>query len=95
MKRKHLQWLKIIAMTVFFCATMNIVPGPEMNRLSGWDGVIGIPSASATHHLGILGRTAPELQLQTWIDGNGEEIQPIRLGDYRGNVVYLYFFQDW
>ncbi len=95
MKGKHLRWCKIIAMTVFFSAALNIIPGFEMNRLSGLNGVIGIPSASATQHLGILGRTAPELQLHAWIDGNGAEIPPIRLGDYRGKVVYLYFFQNW
>ena len=95
MKRKHLRWCKVTAMTIFLCAALNTKPGFEINCMSGLNEVIGIPSASATHHLGILGRTAPELQLHAWIDGNGEEIPPIRLGDLRGRVVYLYFFQDW
>ena len=51
--------------------------------------------ASANSHLGILGRQAPELNLDNWIDADGEKMQPIQLGDLRGKVVYLYFFQDW
>lgn len=54
-----------------------------------------IPNASADAHLGILGQTAPELDLSTWIDGNGQKTKSIRLSDYRDKVVYLYFFQDW
>ena len=51
--------------------------------------------ASAGSHLGILGRQAPELNLDNWIDADGNRMEPIQLSDYRGKVVYLYFFQDW
>ncbi len=54
-----------------------------------------IQPASARSHYGILGRQAPELDLDTWIDGRGKDMAPIYLRDYRGKVVYLYFFQDW
>ena len=54
-----------------------------------------IPTASADSRLGILGQPAPELNLSTWIDGNGDKAESIRLSDYRDKVVYLYFFQDW
>ena len=54
-----------------------------------------ISTASADSGLGILGQPAPELNLSTWIDGNGEKIESVRLSDFRGKVVYLYFFQDW
>jgi hypothetical protein len=54
-----------------------------------------IPNASADAHLGILGQPAPELNLSTWIDGNGKKTESFRLSSYRGKVVYLYFFQDW
>lgn len=95
MKLKHHRKLKFVLMTAFFITIMNIMPLPENNHMSVPNAMIGIPTASATNHLGILGRTAPELELETWIDGNGAEIEPIRLRDYRGKVVYLYFFQDW
>jgi hypothetical protein len=52
-------------------------------------------SASASGHLGILGQRAPELNLNNWIDADGKKMQPIQLSDYRGKVIYLYFFQDW
>jgi len=51
--------------------------------------------ASANFHLGILGRPAPELNLNNWIDADGEQRAPIQLSDNRGKVIYLYFFQDW
>ncbi len=55
----------------------------------------GIPPASAGSHYGILGSQAPELDMDTWIDGRGEKTAPIQLRAYRGKVIYLYFFQDW
>jgi hypothetical protein len=54
-----------------------------------------IPVASAYTQYGILGQMAPELNLSDWIDGNGKKTESIRLSDYRGKVVYLYFWQDW
>jgi hypothetical protein len=56
---------------------------------------LGIQTASAKTQYGILGQLAPELNLSDWIDGNGKKTESIRLSDYRGKVVYLYFFQDW
>jgi len=56
---------------------------------------LGVPTASAKTQYGILGQPAPELNLSNWIDGNGKKTESIRLSDYRGKVVYLYFFQDW
>ena len=56
---------------------------------------LGIPTASAKTQYGILGQLAPELNLSNWINGNGKKTESIRLSDYRGKVVYLYFFQDW
>jgi hypothetical protein len=56
---------------------------------------LGIQPVSANTQYGILGRQAPEIDLDTWIDGNGKPMDPLRLEDYRGMVIYLYFFQDW
>ena len=57
--------------------------------------VMGLQTASANVQYGIQGQQAPELNLETWIDGDGERVDPIYLSDYRGKVIYLYFFQDW
>lgn len=56
---------------------------------------LGIQPAYADSQYGILGRQAPELELNTWINGNGQPMDPLRLEGYRGKVIYLYFFQDW
>ncbi len=51
--------------------------------------------ALARSHLGILGQQAPELNLNNWISADGLQRAPIRISDFRGKVIYLYFFQDW
>ena len=55
----------------------------------------GMQTASANTQYGILGQQAPGLELDTWIDENGKPMDPVKLTDYRGKVIYLYFFQDW
>ncbi len=57
--------------------------------------LLEIPEASAETQYGILGQMAPELEPLDWIDANGKQTESIRLRDFRGKVVYLYFFQDW
>ena len=56
---------------------------------------IGLTVVMADNHYGILGQAAPELDLDTWIDGDGKAIAPLHLREYRNKVIYLYFFQDW
>jgi hypothetical protein len=55
----------------------------------------GESSAIAGMQYGIQGQQAPELNLTTWINGNGLSINPIELNNLKGKVIYLYFFQDW
>ena len=68
---------------------------PEIDGLSVFHAMIAMPEASASGLYGISSQKAPELNLNTWIDAEGNPTAPIRLADYRGRVVYLYFFQDW
>ena len=63
--------------------------------LNNYNMLVGLKSASADVQYGIQGQQAPELNLTTWIDGDGRQIDPIKLSNYRGKVIYLYFFQDW
>jgi len=79
-------FLKISAWMVLLCSIFFI---PDS------DGIIGLQRASADMQYGIQGQQAPELNLTTWIDGDGNQIDPIKLSNYRGKVIYLYFFQDW
>ena len=58
-------------------------------------GLFGIEPAAASSQWGILFQQAPELELNSWIDENGKPTDPLKLQDYRGKVIYLYFFQDW
>ena len=82
--------LKVI---IIFSAWLILLCG--MNILHDSGAIVGLKSASADVQYGIQGQQAPELKLTTWIDGNGLSIDPIELNDYRGKVIYLYFFQDW
>jgi hypothetical protein len=78
--------LKINAWMVLLCSIFFI---------NDSNGIIGLQRASANAQYGIQGQPAPELNLTTWIDGDGKQIDPIKLSNYRGKVIYLYFFQDW
>jgi hypothetical protein len=86
MKLKKPAKLKTAARTgsIFICAGIIL-----LFRLGG------LQTASSDTRYGILGRQAPELNLSTWIDGDGKQIEPIKLGAYRGKVIYLFFFQNW
>lgn len=44
---------------------------------------------------GIKGQIAPDLKISTWIDGNGETIDPLNLSDFEDKVIYLLAFQSW
>ena len=88
------KWI-LIAITTLLFTGIWIALLPETNNSKYSDAMIGITTASANAHLGIQGQAAPELILNTWIDGNGNKMEPINLKDLRGKVVYLYFFQDW
>ncbi len=44
---------------------------------------------------GILGKAAPTLVVQAWVDKQGVASDPVLLSDFKGKVVYLLFFQDW
>ena len=62
----------------------------------GLTGPLVVSTAQAVDTLtGLVGQTAPEIHLSSWIDGNGYKTEPIRLSDHRGKVIYLYFYQDW
>ena len=93
MKPKWVYLLKTGLLFVRVGACMTMAPLSIPAQFSPPSLRIGLQPAAAAEKYGILGREAPELDLKTWIDGDGDATAPIRLGDYRGSVVYLYFFQ--
>jgi hypothetical protein len=52
-------------------------------NLSNFNRVSGMSSVSASQHYGIIGHPAPELNLTGWIDGQGKQIDPIKLQKFR------------
>ena len=60
------------------------VQGRQVIDIGTGAGFPGLPLAIAE----------PDIEF-TLLDGNGKKTDSIRLSDYRGKVVYLYFFQDW
>ena len=95
MKPTQHHGIKLVTFTVCLITAFCIILLSEINNFPVAGALIGIEEASASAQYGILGQLAPELKLNTWIGGDGEYIEPILLKDYRGKVVYLYFFQDW
>lgn len=93
---KLVQKLQRTIFAIFVISCVGLISSPSGMNISGdLKAMMSINSAFAAGPYGIVGQTAPELQLTNWIDGNGKAIAPILLSHYRGKVVYLYFFQDW
>ena len=47
-------------------------------------------------HSELLGRSAPELKVDSWVHlPKGSTVGPSLQKDWKGKVVYLYFFQSW
>lgn len=46
------------------------------------------------HNYGISGRTAPELEISQWIDGEGKPTS-FKLADHKGKYVFMEFWQSW
>ena len=92
MKRKELvrSKYKLLTLLVLLSAPFILFDDVLLSK-----DLLKVPVASAEAQYGILGQMAPELEPLDWIDGNGYKTESIRLSDFRGKVVYLYFFQDW
>ena len=88
------KWKPAICSVIILIGVWAILP-IGMNYLFGSSDTIGLHPASADMQYGILGQQAPELNLTNWIDGDGKSMDPVKLNDYRGKVIFLYFFQDW
>ena len=46
-------------------------------------------------HYGIVGREAPELRVDYWLDSKGEPREPFQLSLHQGKWVLLKCFQNW
>ena len=57
--------------------------------------VLGVSVSNARVTRGILGSQAPEFNLNSWVDENGDEIPPIKLSNLKGKVVVAEFWQSW
>lgn len=86
--------LKPIIFSIIFFISLWVLPMPKIDKFPVFNDMMEIQNASADEELGILGQLAPEIKADTWVDENGKETEPIKLKDYRGKIVYLYFFQD-
>ncbi|MDX2453447.1 hypothetical protein [Desulfosarcina sp.] len=95
MKKKMIYTFKIVVLTVLVTTGVGMVSLSGVASRSPLAAIFGLQTAAANSRYGILGSTAPEFELDTWIDGDGNSMPPLRLGDYLGKVVVLYFFQDW
>jgi len=44
---------------------------------------------------GILGQTAPELDVSRWIDANGKEAKSFKLTNHKNKFIFMEFWQSW
>lgn len=53
-------------------------------------------ASSLFAHAGVLGKPAPELRVDKWVNlPEKTKKGPLLHKDWKGKVVYLYFFQSW
>jgi hypothetical protein len=95
MKLKKPAILKTAARAGIIITCAGIIFLFKVDRLLDSEPKSGLQTALAAKTYGILSRQAPELNLNTWINGDGKPIESIKLGACRGKVIYLYFFQSW
>ncbi len=95
MNSDHQIKLKLVVFSVTILIGTWIILPYGMDYFFDSSDTVGLQTTSANSQYGILGRQAPELNLTTWIDGDGKQMDPVKLKDYRGKVIFLYFFQDW
>ena len=55
----------------------------------------GIRTMQKQTTYGIEGYKAPEFEVNTWIDAEGNVTTPVKLADYDGKFKVLYCFQSW
>ena len=91
--KKHLD-IKRVPIFIIIVTSAWLILHIGINRIDS-NPIPDLQTASANEPYGIQGKMAPELNLTTWIDGDGKPIGPINLSGYRSKVIYLYFFQDW
>ncbi len=56
---------------------------------------ITTPLFAAPKRYGIVGKLAPELRVDYWIDAQGDKTQPFRLSDCKDKWIFLKCFQSW
>ncbi|WP_415896455.1 peroxiredoxin family protein [Neptuniibacter sp. QD72_48] len=81
--KQHLtrrQWLKSAALTTAGIGAFGLLSGPSIAK---------------ENTRGIRGRIAPELNVNYWIDGQGNKTEPFSVSEHRGKWVYLKCFQEW
>jgi len=52
-------------------------------------------ASQSVQKYGILGKKAPELTSNYWVDKNGNPVKEVLLSDHKEKVIYMLFFQDW
>jgi len=54
-----------------------------------------ISTAFANSDYGIIGQTAPELEIEQWIDAEGKTASAFKLADHKGKYIFMEFWQSW
>lgn len=50
---------------------------------------------TASNDYGIIGKTAPELEVAEWIDPEGKSAPAFKLSDNKGKYIFMEFWQSW
>ena len=53
------------------------------------------PALAANKDYGILGHSAPELEVTEWIDAKGNPTPAFKLADHKDKYIFMEFWQSW
>ena len=88
---RSLSRFKIVGLTVLVTVGVGMISLSGVAHRSPFAAVFGLQTSAANARYGILGSTAPEFELDTWIDGDRNSMPSLRLGDYLGKKDMI----DW
>lgn len=74
----------------------NIFSAPRRTFLLASASALLLPFAShaASRNYGIIGQSAPELDVSQWIDANGKP-SSFKLADHKNKFIFMEFWQSW
>lgn len=54
-----------------------------------------LSATASSNDYGIIGKAAPELEVEEWIDAEGKPASAFKLANHKGQYIFMEFWQSW